>query len=582
MQETRGEWGAAAPLGTPPPVVHPRSSRTAPPPGGRCDGFSRRVATGGGVAATGAADDSAADADEAAGAHILDGDAAIASTRRGARTRPPAGGTASAPSVAEEADQNGDGSEGPAAPSEVTGARPLQAWMPKVFVQDYMLDTLVCCVLQTCALPLLQPIGTRPSLVFAVVIGDKKSHSCAIVMRWGGGKTNMCIMWVSSRGGFLCSCFRGTRNAMSLSATSRSTSCSHVALLKQAVEAAGVSANTFQSRMCLRADAADSAFNDVYGSTVVWPVLHRSVFSLVTFSAANAAAFVAPGCRRFRSRCGHVRVAREHLGSDGRTMADVGSSPAAVAARSASRKAPTRLRVLDNEEEDEGVEKQPLHTMRGRTDSDDSENAFTLRRQDVVKLGTAVIRTFNVPSETACCTICGHNPTFIDIDAQLLGCTDPDNVPSVRPALKSPVLDIPSHKLCIVEKAPLRAAIEKVRRTAAPLTAPQVGLLQDWHATISAHGRPSPQAAAAAIFCGSFHSGRRSYLRIRPTLVVDRLAAMMRRWHGPVQLIRATTQRPQGQAAKADAGGRPPPRQRRQHDAGWGGRARQACGRHVA
>jgi len=355
-----------------------------------------------------------------------------------------------------------------------------------------------------------------------------------------------------------------------------------VALLKKEVEAAGVSAKTFQSRMCLRADAADSAFHDVYGSTVVWSVLHRSVFSLVTFSATNAAAIVAPGCRRFRSRCGHVRVARERLGSDGFTVADVGSSPAAVAARSASRKAPTRLRVVDNEEEDEDVDKQPLHTMRGPTASNDSKNAFTLRRQDVVELGTAVIRSFHVPPETACCTICGHNPTVIVIDAQLLGCTDPDNVPFVRPALNSPVLDIPSHQLCIVEKAPLRAAIEKVRRTTAPLTAPKVGLLQDWHATISAHGRPSPQAAAAAIFCGSFHSGRRSYLRIRPTLVVDRLAAMVRRWHGPVQLIRATTQRLQGQAAKADAGGPPPPRQRRQPDARWGGRACQAYGRHVA
>jgi len=31
--------------------------------------------------------------------------------------------------------------------------------------------------------------------------------------------------------------------------------------------------------------------------------------------------------------------------------------------------------VLNNEEEDEGVEKQPLHTMRGPTDSDDSKIA---------------------------------------------------------------------------------------------------------------------------------------------------------------------------------------------------------------
>jgi len=127
-------------------------------------------------------------------------------------------------------------------------------------------------------------------------------------------------------------------------------------------------------------------------------------------------------------------------------------------------------------------------------------SSFSLRRQDVVKLGTAAIKTLHIPAETARCPLCGPSPEFIVIDAQSLGCSDPDVTVPFRPGEDCPVLNIPAPKLCVLERAPLRSAVTKVLRTSAPLTTAQASLLRSWHEQIGAPGRPSPEAAAAELF----------------------------------------------------------------------------------
>jgi len=59
--------------------------------------------------------------------------------------------------------------------------------------------------------------------------------------------------------------------------------------------------------------------------------------------------------------------------------------------------------------------------------------AFPLRRSDVVKLGTAIMKTFEIPPQSGQCPLCGPNPAFIVIDAQALGCSDPDDTSPLRP-----------------------------------------------------------------------------------------------------------------------------------------------------
>ena len=133
--------------------------------------------------------------------------------------------------------------------------------------------------------------------------------------------------------------------------------------------------------------------------------------------------------------------------------------------------------------------------------------SFCLRRQDVVKLGTAIIKTFEIPPESGRCPLCGPNPAFIVIDAQALGCSDPDDTTPLRPGENCPVLDIPASQLCLLEKAPLREAVSKVLRSSTALTASQVAALRTWHATVDAPGRPTPAAAAAKVFFHFFPLG---------------------------------------------------------------------------
>jgi len=134
--------------------------------------------------------------------------------------------------------------------------------------------------------------------------------------------------------------------------------------------------------------------------------------------------------------------------------------------------------------------------------------SFGLRRQDGVKLGTAAIKTFRIQAESARCPLCGPSPEFLVTDAQSLGCSDPDDAVPLRPAEDCPVLNIPAPKLCVLQHAPLRVAITRVLRTAAPLTSARVELLRSCREKIGAHGRPSPEAAAAELFFRFFPLGR--------------------------------------------------------------------------
>jgi len=215
------------------------------------------------------------------------------------------------------------------------------------------------------------------------VIGHATSRSRAIVLRSGGTKRDVSILWVSCRDGLLCSCFGGTQNALFLSASSRSTKCAHTTALAEVLTRSGVSIETFRARMRLRADAANFAVYTDYGSTVWWSVLYRSVYSLVSFSSANVATCIAPGCRRLRGRCGHVKTAREEQLLEGFHNTRFGSAPDAVKARIAARKQPLaapRAKVLNNEEEDEGIEKEATDTLRVPQDAVPTRVAARVRR----------------------------------------------------------------------------------------------------------------------------------------------------------------------------------------------------------
>lgn len=245
----------------------------------------------------------------------------------------------------------------------------------KLLVSDYVHDALLACIQRACGLPSSRPLEKTPSPVTAVVIGDKMSRSRAIVLRSGTTKRDTAIVWVSCRDGLLCSCFTGTQNALFLSASSRSTKCQHTASLAKALASSGMTREAFCARMRLRADCSDFAVPREYGSTIVWSVLYHSVFSIVTFSSGNVAACVAPGCRRFRGRCGHVRVARSWQGPDGFLNVDTGSAPQAVRARIKARASTSGGRpstFVKNEEEDEGLEQLAGDTERDPKDADAS------------------------------------------------------------------------------------------------------------------------------------------------------------------------------------------------------------------
>jgi len=169
---------------------------------------------------------------------------------------------------------------------------------------------LGACVRRACRLPSSTPVGKRMLPVSASLVGDPLSRSRAILLRVGNGKGDSAILWASHRGGLLCSCFSGTQNALFLSASSRSTACKHTSALRSSLCDSKIPVAKFCKRMHLGPNAADFAVNKQYGSSISWIVLYRSVYSLVSFSSGNVGTCIAPSCRRFRSRCGHVTFVR--------------------------------------------------------------------------------------------------------------------------------------------------------------------------------------------------------------------------------------------------------------------------------
>lgn len=228
---------------------------------------------------------------------------------------------------------------------------------------------LTACVRRACGLPSSTLVGQRASPVSAFVVGDPTSGSRAVLLRLGASKRDA-VLWVSPRGGLLCSCFGGTQNALLLSVSSRSSDCKHVRLLRAALAAARVPLSKFQARMQLVVGAKNYAVCRQYGTSAVWVVLYQRVYSLVNFSAANVASCVAPCCRRFRGRCGHVKFSRP---LHSKRLAELGAASAERRAAGMVVKAPsavsTRRRFLSSEDEDEGIEKLPSDTSRDKGDS---------------------------------------------------------------------------------------------------------------------------------------------------------------------------------------------------------------------
>lgn len=174
----------------------------------------------------------------------------------------------------------------------------------------------------------------------------------------------------------MCSCFSGTQNALLLSVSGRSSDCKHCALFRKCVVAAGVPVSTFQRRMRLRDEFADFVAHRKYGTAVVWTVLYQTMYSVVMFTAGNVATCVAPGCRRFGGRSGHVKLARPlnmnlKAGEDAEDL-DGGSVGPRLA--KAGKAAADRAAFIISTEEDEGLEKLPLDTARDKGDSTEGKD----------------------------------------------------------------------------------------------------------------------------------------------------------------------------------------------------------------
>jgi len=279
-------------------------------------------------------------------------------------------------------DEDGRAHSLPPPPAPTTAPPRRSRRVPKEFnPDDIMAEALDVCVRQACRVPSSSRLVSDKPSVSATLVTHDQSQSRAIVLRFGAGKRDMSILWVSPRGGYLCSCFGGTQNALILAASARSTRCKHAEMLEASLVNTGIDADLFRSNMILSNNAADYAVGRAFGTSFLWIVLYRSVYSLVTFTAANVATCIAPGCRRFRGRCGHVRVGRLHRIKflDGGGTEDV-VRPTAAAATKATVSAEQRAPVLTAEDEDDGVEKQPSDTIRSDRDAEESAVAARMQR----------------------------------------------------------------------------------------------------------------------------------------------------------------------------------------------------------
>ena len=309
--------------------------------------------------------------------------AAAAATPTSAPTRKRRRTAAAAAPLEDPAELDG-GLEDTLAAAAAAPAAPLRRRRrgARCVVDSHAKEVLGACVRSACGLPSSTAVGKGSLPVSAVLVGDPQAGSRAILSRVGAGKNDSCILWASRRGGLLCSCFSGTQNALFLSASSRSTTCQHTTALRSCLSDANIPFTRFWTRMHLGSMAADFAVKKQLGSSLVWVALYRSVFSLVSFSAANAAACIAPSCRRFRSRCGHVTFVRP-LHEDHRATAAAGDAMGNTT-RSASYKTAVRAdppSAIDGVPDDDvGIESAPCDTARSSTDAAEAAVSARVRR----------------------------------------------------------------------------------------------------------------------------------------------------------------------------------------------------------
>jgi len=311
--------------------------------------------------------------------------AAHSRTRGDKRRRPLAHG----PAQGADCEDDGGGvddvlSSAGAAPRRASSRR-----APAPALDSRMMEALSACVRRACGLPSSTPIGRRASTVSAVMVGDPESRSRAILLRVGSGKSDVAVLWTSHRGGILCSCFAGTQNALFLSASSQSCVCKHTTALRACLTRDGIPLSKFWHRMHLGAAPANFVCRQQYGPMRFWVVLYRSVFSLVSFTAGNVATCIAPSCRRFRARCGHVVLARPY-NAERRAMdaSDAAKDPAAKIIKTKP-PAPVDGSSVPRgpADEDFGIESEPGDTDRAGSDAAEATVAARVRRNLLPCLG---------------------------------------------------------------------------------------------------------------------------------------------------------------------------------------------------
>jgi len=289
---------------------------------------------------------------------------------------------------------------------------------------DQMEEALVPCLQRVVGLPSSSACGKDAARVTATITGDPFSRSRAIVVQYGTRRDESAILWVSNRGGLLCSCFSGTQNASFLSSSSRSAECLHTELINRCLPIAGVEYARFRRRMRLTVDAADFAVPRQVGNNFVLFVLYRKVYSIVTFSGKFATC-VAPGCRSFSRRCGHVSVARRVRANLPVTKVgpDAGEE---LRFNSKSSAAGRRLHHLTSEDEDDGLEKLPTDTERSTVDPPESMLSERVMRNMLpctieVELGAMWCRTADMRSMLASCPRRGDEDAASAFKAMMTG-----------------------------------------------------------------------------------------------------------------------------------------------------------------
>lgn len=224
-------------------------------------------------------------------------------------------------------------------------------------MDEQVQDALVPCLRKAAGLSSSTMMGSGSARVTASIVADTVAGCRAILLRCGPRRDESAILWVSSRGGLLCSCLSGTQNASFLSVSGRSAECQHTKMLDKCLPLAGLSAGLVRSSLGLRSSAEDFGVPRWYGNALVAYTLYRGVLSIVNF-ARNLPTCVAPGCRVFSRRCGHVRIARRIHDGMPKNVGNCFEQPEVLTTKSkAAGTSGSRPLYLSHEEEDDGVEK---------------------------------------------------------------------------------------------------------------------------------------------------------------------------------------------------------------------------------